>query len=72
MPRYYKFINGFMLNFYDLDLTEEEALALGYKTANEPPHVGKQYYAVKVSEREQHIEVEWAKIKIPEPQEEEQ
>ncbi len=40
MPRYYKFINGFMLNFYDFDISEEEALAQGYKTANEPPQDG--------------------------------
>lgn len=72
MPRYYKFINGFMLNFYDLDISEEEALAQGYKTANEPPQDGKQYYAEKVTESEHHIEVEWAEIKIPEPQEAEQ
>ena len=42
MARYYKLINGFMLNFYDLDLTEEEAFAQGYKTANEPPQDGKE------------------------------
>ena len=45
MARYYKLINGFMLNFYDLDLTEEEALAQGYKTANEPPQDGQNYFA---------------------------
>lgn len=66
MARYYKLINGFMLNFYDLDLTEEEALAQGYKTANEPPQDGKNYFAKSFKESEHHIEVEWVEIPIPE------
>ena len=69
MARYYKLINGFMLNIYDLDLTEEEALAQGYKTANEPPDDGKSYCAQSFNETEHHIEVEWAEIPIPQPEE---
>lgn len=70
MARYYKLINGFMLNFYDLDLTEEEAFAQGYKTANEPPQDGNEYCAQSFKESEHHIEVEWAEIPIPtEPEE---
>ena len=70
MARYYKIINGFMLNFYDLDLTEEEALAQGYKTANEPPQDGKNYYAQSFNETERNIEIEWVEIPIPEEAEE--
>ena len=70
MARYYKLINGFMLNFYDLDLTEEEAFVQGYKTANEPPQDGKEYCAHSFNESEHHIEVEWVEIPIPtEPEE---
>ena len=71
MARYYKLNNGFMLNFYDLDLTEEEAFAQGYKTANEPPLDGKEYCAQSFNECEHHIEVEWVEIPIP-PEPEEQ
>ena len=72
MARYYKLFNGFMLNFYDLDISEEEALAQGYKTANEPSQDGKNYCAQSFNESEHHIEVEWVEIPIPESQEAEQ
>ena len=71
MTVYHKLIDGFILNNYELgDITEEEAFAQGYKTINEPPQDGKQYYAKSVIEQEHHIEVEWGEIPIPAPIEE--
>ena len=73
MTVYHKLINGFMLNNYELgDITEEEALAQGNKTINEPQQDGKNNCAQTFYEGEHHLEVEWVEFPIPEPQEEEQ